>query len=145
MLERPPESKHFDKSACITAPNTKNTNEVIPTPTLTAPPAAVAPAAVPATNMSNLIKLLLVGMLQQQQAAMVPKPAALEVPMAVPALSTIALAPAIPTADSLTIPDVPLDDFCTHYCVDPKDREQFEKMEFCPGDDLDSLGPRVHM
>jgi hypothetical protein len=138
MLERPPESKHFDKSASITAPNTKNTNEVIPTPAVAAPPAA------PTTNTSNLIELLLVGMLQQQQAVMVPKPAALEVPVAVPAApasSTIALAPTIPTADSLTIPDVPLDDFCAHYHVDPKDRERLEKMEFCPGDDLDSLGP----
>jgi len=80
-------------------------------------------------------------MLQQQQAAMVPKPAALEVPVAVPAPSTIALAPAVPLADSLTIPDVPLDDFCARYRVDPKDREHLEKMEFCPGDDLDSLGP----
>jgi hypothetical protein len=93
--------------------------------------------------MSNLIELLLVGMPQQQQAAMVPKPAALEVPVAVPAapaLSMIALAPTVPMADSLTIPDVPLDDFCACYHVDPKDREHLEKMEFFPEDDLDSLG-----
>jgi hypothetical protein len=94
--------------------------------------------------MSNLIELLLVSMLQQQQAAMVPKLPVLEVPVAVPAApasSTIALAPIVPTADSLTIPDVPLNDFCAHYHVDPKDREHLEKMEFCPGDDLDNLGP----
>lgn len=83
-------------------------------------------------------------MLQQQQAAMGPKPAALEAPMAVPAApasSTIALAPAVPMADSVTIPNVSLDQFCARYRVDPKDRERLEKMEFCPGDDLDSLGP----
>jgi len=128
MLDCPPESKHFDKSACVTALNTKNTNEAIPTLSLTAPPAAVAPAPAPATNMSNLIELLLVGMLQQQQAVMVPKLAALEVPMALPAASAssmIALAPTVFTADLVTIPNISLDHFCACYCVDPKDREHW--------------------
>ncbi|KDR71134.1 hypothetical protein GALMADRAFT_102840 [Galerina marginata CBS 339.88] len=144
-LDRPPESKHFDKSACITTPNAKHANEATPALTLAAPPpAAVAPAPAPSTNTADLIGLLLVGMLQQQQAAMVPKLAAPEAPVAVPAVpasSTIAPAPAVLIADSAIIPDISLDDFCARYRVDPKDRERLEKIEFRPGDDLDSLGP----
>jgi len=126
-LDHPPESKHFDKAACITS-STKNTSQ---TPTLspTVPLAVVTPAPVsaPSSSMSDLINLFVVGMLQQKQAALAPKPIVAADPVALPmapALSiSSALAPA-PTAlmsGSLIIPNVSLDDFCAHYSIELKD------------------------
>lgn len=146
-LDHPPESKHFDKAACITS-STKNTSQ---TPALgpAVPPAVVAPAPVsaPSSSTSDLINLLVVGMLQQQQAALAPKPIVAADPVALPAapapLVSSALASA-PTAlaapsGSLVIPNVSLDDFCARYSIELKDRERLEKMEFRPGDNIKNL------
>ena len=86
--------------------------------------------------MSDLINLLVVGMLQQQQATLAPKPIVAADPVALPMapalLVSSALAPA-PTAlasGSLVIPNVSLDDFCACYSIELKDQERLEKMEF---------------
>ena len=78
---------------------------------------APAPVSAPSSSTSDLVNLLVVGMLQQQQAALAPKPIAAADPVALPTAPALpvssALAPA-PTAlasGSLVIPNVSLDDF----------------------------------
>jgi len=91
----------------------------------TVPPAVITPAPVsaPSSSTSDLINLLVVGMLQQQQATLVPKPIVAADPVALPTApalsisSTLTLAPTALTSGSLIIPNISLDDFCTCYSI----------------------------
>jgi len=65
------------------------------------------------------------------------------------ALAAVPPAPVLPNTDTVTaahprqlnIPEISLDQFCTRYRIEEKDRVRLEKMEFHPGDPLDDLGP----
>lgn len=93
-----------------------------PTPAIVTPivalpaPALPAPVATPPSTSASIMELMMLSMLQQQQAMMANKllPA---VPTTVPGPLEAAPAPAI-ASGSLTIPDVSLEDFCVWYHVD---------------------------
>ena len=82
---------------------------------------APAPVSAPSSSMSDLINLLVVGMLQQQQAVLAPKPIVAADPVALPTApalsisSALALAPMALMSGSLIIPNVSLDDFCASF------------------------------
>lgn len=105
----------------------------VPAPILTAPPST-------GNATATLMNLMMLNMLQQQQAAMMAKPQHPMTPLPSASDSAPAFA-AAPASGSFAIPDVSLDDFCARYNVELKDKARLEKMEFRPGDNLDVLGP----
>ena len=82
----------------------------------------------------------MMSMIQQQQVTMNSQlqPLMPVMPTSVPeTVSSVACTP----GSNFPIPDISLDDFCSRYGVEPKDKARLEKMEFRAGDDLDTLGP----
>ncbi|KIJ97344.1 hypothetical protein K443DRAFT_9995 [Laccaria amethystina LaAM-08-1] len=95
----------------------KNVYAEAPTPVIVTPVVALpAPVAALPSTSSSIMELMILSMLQQQQAMMANK-LLLVVPTTVPEPLEAAPAPAI-ASGSLTIPDVSLEDFCVQYHVD---------------------------
>jgi hypothetical protein len=90
-------------------------------------PAITAPATAPSTT-AGLVELLVVNMLQQQQALIAAKsilPTSAGTPVFSAAASSNSLipaatAPAVLASEPCSIPNVSLDDFCARYHIDPK-------------------------
>ncbi|KAF8164406.1 hypothetical protein BJ912DRAFT_1004170 [Pholiota molesta] len=148
-LTNPPVSTHFDYAHRLRAPPEQTVpamdSGALPAalaPTLvSAPVLTPAPAPAPASTTSSLVEVMLLSMIQQQHAHFAAQSAA---PMAPVHSSTASLTTDIgskmPSAH-LRVPDVSLDQFCTHYHISATDRARLEKMEFRPGDMIDTLGP----
>jgi len=78
-------------------------------------------------------------LLQQQISGSAHTATAAAPPVPVPTRpETLAVATVL--TRQVSIPEISLDQFCTRYCVEQKDRVRLEKMEFHPGDPLDELG-----
>lgn len=116
---------------------------VLPLQATLGPPVTAPPAST--TSTAALMELMMMNMIQQQQATMNSRlhPGRPPTPVLPAAISKTpnTASSAAPATGSFPLPDVSLEDFCTRYSVEPKDKARLEKMEFRAGDDLDILGP----
>ncbi|PPQ76455.1 hypothetical protein CVT24_013349 [Panaeolus cyanescens] len=151
-VDQPPVSHFFDfkmrlKSA--PAPPALITTPVQPTPV---PVITTTPAPPSDGGTASLVQIMILNMLQQQQQQfqraslpITPDPTPSQVPA-----SSVPASLVVPTVGAgvrsqpqspakLQLPDVSLSAFCDHYGISTRDQERLERLEFQPGDKLDSL------
>ena len=121
---------------------------ISPAPVTSAAPTIPIAPATPAST--SLYDIMLLNMIQQQQQQLrstvtYPQPPALAA-SAIPAptvLPTVTQVPSVLSAPQspakFQLPDVSLAAFCQHYSVNAIDQERLEKLEYQPGDKIDSL------